>query len=326
MASTPGPRIVVTRRIPDPALELLREESDDVWVSPHDRPMTTEELHEAVAGADAILTLLHDRVDSAFLDAAGPQLAVLSNVAVGYDNVDVPAVIDHGVIFTNTPGVLTEATADIAFGLILMSTRRLAEGERMIRNGGSWSWNMFFMLGMGLQEKTLGIVGLGQIGVATARRAKAFGMNISYTGRRRAAPAVEAELDATYIHSVDDLLATADVVSLHCPLSDETRHLMDARRLALMKPTAYLINTTRGPVVDEAALAEALAAGTIAGAGLDVFEKEPEVHPALLAFDNVTLIPHLGSATIETRTAMGVLAARNAVAVLRGQAPLTPVT
>lgn len=326
MASAPGPRIVVTRRIPDPAIELLREAGGELWISPHDRPMTTEELHEAIAGADAVVTLLHDRVDGPFLDAAGNQLAVIANVAVGYDNVDVPAVIDRGVIFTNTPGVLTEATADIAFALILMSTRRLAEGERLIRSGGTWSWNMFFMLGTGLQGKTLGIVGMGKIGAATARRAKAFGMEIAYTGRRQAAPALDAELGAKYIGALDDLLATADVVSLHCPLSDETRHLIDARRLTMMKPTAHLINTTRGPVVDEAALAEALAAGTIAGAGLDVFEQEPKVHPALIPLDNVTLIPHLGSATIETRTAMGVLAARNAVAVLRGQAPLTPVT
>ncbi len=325
MASTPGPRIIVTRRIPDEALDVLSEAGGEVWVSPHDRPLTTDELHEAVAGADAVVTLLHDRVDAAFLDAAGDQLAVVANVAVGYDNADVPAMIDRGVTFTNTPGVLTEATADIAFALVLMSTRRLAEGDRMIRAGGSWSWNMFFMLGNGLQGKTLGIVGMGQIGAATARRARAFGMKIAYTGRHRAAAELDAELDATYIESLDDLLATADVVSLHCPLSPETRHLMDSRRLGLMKPTAHLINTTRGPVVDEAALVDALAAKVIAGAGLDVFEEEPKVHPGLITLENVTLIPHLGSATIETRTAMGVLAARNAVAVLRGQAPLTPV-
>ena len=272
------------------------------------------------------MTLLHDRVDAALLDAAGSQVAVIANVAVGYDNVDVPELIDRGIIFTNTPGVLTEATADIAFGLILMSTRRLAEGDRMIRAGGTWSWNMFFMLGNGIQGKRLGIVGMGKIGAATARRARAFGMEIAYTGRHRAPAALDAELGATYVESLEDLLATSDVVSLHCPLTEETRHLIDARRLSLMKPTAHLINTTRGPVVDEGALAEALAAGTIAGAGLDVFEHEPKVHPGLIPLENVTLIPHLGSATIETRTAMGVLAARNAVAVLRGQAPLTPVT
>jgi glyoxylate reductase len=317
------PRVVVTRRIPEPALELLRS-AGELWVSPKDRPLTREELFEAIAGADAVVTLLHDRVDDAFLDAAGPQLRVVANVAVGYDNVDVPAVTARGVRFTNTPGVLTEATADIAFALVLMATRRLAEGERLLRTGTPWSWNMFFMLGTGIQGKTLGIVGLGQIGAATARRARAFGMEIAYTGRRRATVELEQELDARFL-SLDELLASADVVSLHCPLSGETRHLIDAARLRQMKPDAYLVNTTRGPVVDEAALAAALRDGVIAGAGLDVFEREPEVHPALLPLDNVVLLPHLGSATVETRTAMAVLAARNAVAVLRGEQPPTPV-
>ena len=321
----PG-RIVVTRRIPEPALDLLHASDGDVWVSPHDRPLTAEELHAAVAGADAVLTLLHDRVDDAFLDAAGPGLRVVANVAVGYDNVDVAACARRGVAATNTPGVLTDATADLAFALILMATRRLGEGERLVRAGTRWSWSMFFLLGMGLQDKLLGIVGLGQIGTATARRARAFGMRIAYTGRRRAAPELEAELDATFVESLDELVARADVVSLHCPLTPATHHLIDAPRLARMRPSAYLVNTTRGPVVDEAALADALRDGVIAGAGLDVFEREPEVHPGLLELENVVLIPHLGSATVETRTAMGVLAARNALAVLAGEAPLTPIT
>jgi glyoxylate reductase len=316
-------RIVVTRRIPDPAIELL-EGAGDVWVSPHDRPLSADELHSAVAGADAAVTLLHDRVDDAFLDAAGPALRIVANVAVGYDNVDVEACTRRGVVVSNTPGVLTEATADIAFALILMSTRRLGEGERLIRARTPWSWNMFFMLGTGLQGKTLGIVGLGKIGQATARRARAFGMEIVYAGRRRAAEDVEAELSARFL-PLDELLTTADVVTLHCPLSAETRHLIDAAALARMQPSTHLVNTTRGPVVDEAALAEALRAGAIAGAGLDVFEREPEVHPDLLELENVVLIPHLGSATIETRTAMGVLAAENVVAVLGGSAPVTPV-
>jgi glyoxylate reductase len=316
-------RIVVTRRIPDPAIELL-EGAGDVWVSPHDRPLSTEELHEAVAGADAAVTLLHDRVDDAFLDAAGPGLRIVANVAVGYDNVDVEACARREVVVSNTPGVLTEATADIAFALILMSTRRLGEGERLIRSRTPWSWSMFFMLGTGLQGKTLGIVGLGKIGQATARRARAFGMEIAYAGRRRAPDEVEAELRARFL-PLDELLATADVVTLHCPLSSETRHLIDAAALARMRPSAHLVNTTRGPVVDEAALAEALRSGAIAGAGLDVFEREPEAQPELLGLQNVVLIPHLGSATIETRTAMGVLAAENVVAVLGGSAPATPV-
>jgi glyoxylate reductase len=316
-------RIVVTRRIPEPAIELLQG-AGDVWLSPHDRPLETGELHEAVAGADCVVALLHDRVDDAFLDAAGPGLRIVANVAVGYDNVDVAACAARGVVVTNTPGVLTEATADLAFALILMATRRLGEGERLIRAQTPWSWSMFFMLGSGIQGKTLGIVGLGKIGQATARRARAFGMEIAYSGRRRASTEVEAELGARFL-SFEELLGAADVVSLHCPLNAETRHLIDAAALDRMKPTAFLVNTTRGPVVDEAALAAALRDGAIVGAGLDVFEREPEVHPDLLDLENVVLIPHLGSATVETRTAMGVLAARNVVAVLAGEAPLSPV-
>jgi glyoxylate reductase len=316
-------RIVVTRRIPEPAIELL-ETVGDVWVSPHDRPLTTEELHAAVAGADGVVALLHDRVDGAFLDAAGPGLRIVANAAVGYDNIDVPACAGRGVVVSNTPGVLTEATADIAFALILMATRRLGEGERLIRSRTPWSWSMFFMLGSGIQGKTLGVVGLGKIGLATARRARAFGMEIAYAGRRRAAAEIEKELGARFL-PLEDLLAQADVVSLHCPLNAETRHLIDAEALGRMKPSAFLVNTTRGPVVDEAALAEALRTGAIAGAGLDVFEREPEVHEALLELENVVLIPHLGSATVETRTAMGVLAARNVAAVLGGARPVTPV-
>jgi glyoxylate reductase len=318
-----SPRIVVTRRIPAPALELL-EGAGELWLNPDDRPLERDELHGAVAGAEAAVTLLHDRVDGAFLDAAGPQLRVVANVAVGYDNVDVAACTARGVRFTNTPGVLTEATADLAFALVLMATRRLAEGERLIRARAPWNWNMGFMLGTGIQGKTLGVVGLGQIGTATARRARAFGMTIAYTGRRRAPAALEAELEASFL-PLEELLATADVVSLHVPLAEETRHLIDATRLAQMKPTAFLVNTTRGAVVDEQALATALRAGVIAGAGLDVFEREPEVHPDLLGLDNVVLLPHLGSATVETRTAMAVLAARNAIAVLEGREPPTPV-
>ena len=318
-----SPRVVVTRRIPAPALELLAEHAE-TWVSPHDRPLTTAELHDAVAGAEVAVTLLHDRVDDGFLDAAGAGLRGVCNVAVGYDNVDVAACRRRGVVVTNTPGVLTEATADIAFALVLMATRRLGEGERMIRSGTPWSWNMFFLLGTGIQGKTLGIVGMGGIGTAVARRARAFGMEILYSGRRRAAPELEAELGATYL-TLEELLAGADVVSLHCPLNDETRGLIGGEALARMKRSAFLVNTTRGPVVDEAALARALAEGTIAGAGLDVYEREPVVHPDLLGLENVVLLPHLGSATIETRTAMGLLAARNAVALLAGEPPLTPV-
>ncbi len=317
-------RVVVTRAIPEPAIDLLRAVAD-VWVSPHDRALSVAELHEAVGGADAIVALLHDRIDDALLTAAGPQLRIVANVAAGYDNADVPVFERHGVTFTNTPGVLTNATADIAISLILMTTRRLAEGERLIRTQEPWAWNMSFLLGSEIAGKTLGIVGLGQIGRATARRARAFGMEIVYSGRRRAETSVEVELDAQYV-SFDELLETADVVSLHCPLTDETWHLIDAARLAQMKRTAYLINTTRGPVVDEPALAVALRDRVIAGAGLDVFEHEPLVDEALIPLDNVVMVPHMGSATRETRTAMATLAARNVIEVLAGRPAISPVT
>jgi glyoxylate reductase len=313
------PRIAVARRLPEPALELLRA-AGEVWVSPHDRPLERAELERAVAGADAVLTLLHDRVDGELLDAAGAQLRIVANVAVGYDNVDLAAARQRGVAITNTPGVLTDATADLAFALILAVTRRLGEGERFVRSGRAWSWDMFFLLGSGLAGKTLGVVGLGAIGRATARRAEAFGMEIVYSGPRPVPGQTARHVE------LEELLETADVVTLHCPLTPATRHLLSAERLARMKPTAYLINTARGPIVDELALVEALRGGAIAGAGLDVFENEPQVQPGLLELENVVLLPHLGSATVETRTAMAVLAARNVVAVLGGEPPLTPVT
>jgi glyoxylate reductase len=319
-----APRIVVTRRIPEPALALLREDAD-VWVSPEDRPLSPGELRTASAGADALVTLLHDTVDGALLDAAGPQLRCVANVAVGYDNIDVAAAARRGVTVSNTPGVLTDATADLAMALILAVTRRISEGERLIRARTPWSWHMFFLLGSSLAGKTLGVVGFGGIGQATARRAHAFGMDILCTARREIPAPVRAAGGGAEQVGLDELLGRSDVVSLHCPLTPETRHLIDAGRLAQMRRDAYLVNTARGPVVDEPALVDALRAGTIRGAALDVFEHEPEVHPGLLDLDNVVLLPHLGSATIETRTAMAELAARNALAVLRGEAPLTPV-
>jgi glyoxylate reductase len=311
------PRIVVTRRLPEPALRALLESDADVWVAPEDRALEPDELHAAVSGADAVVTMLHDRVDDAFLDAAGPQLRVVANVAVGYDNVDVAAAGRREVIVTNTPGVLTDATADLAIALLLAVTRRLGEGDRLLRSRTPWAWSIDFMLGRGLRGKALGIVGYGAIGRATAARARAFGMEILYTQRRPGD-------DPGYVQ-LDELLERADVVSLHCPLTPETHHLIDAGALARMRPHAYLVNTARGPVVDEAALAAALRDGAIAGAGLDVFEHEPEVHPDLLGLDNVVLVPHLGSATVETRTAMAELAAANVLAVLAGKDPPTPI-
>ncbi|WP_353712031.1 D-glycerate dehydrogenase [Arthrobacter sp. K5] len=316
-------RVVVTGKVPDAALEKLRAEHEvDAWTGPES--ISREELLRRVAGADAIVSLLTERIDGELLDAAGPQLRVVSNVAVGYDNIDVPACTGRGIVATNTPGVLTEATADIAFGLILMATRRLGEGERLIRAGQPWKWGMFFLLGSSLQGKTLGVVGMGGIGQATARRAKAFGMDIVYQSRSEIDPAIAAELGARRV-DLDELLTVSDVVSLHCPYGPNTHHLIGAEQLAAMKSSTYLVNTARGPIVDEAALAAALREGVIAGAGLDVFEHEPQVHPELLDLENVTLVPHLGSATVETRTAMAVLAADNTLAVLRGEQPPTPI-
>jgi len=312
------PRVVVTRALPEPALASLRESGADVWVSPEDRALAPDELHAAIRGADAAVTMLHDTVDAAFLDAAGDRLRVIANVAVGYDNVDVDAARSRGVAVTNTPGVLTDATADLAIALLLAVTRRLGEAERLIRSGEPWAWSIDFMLGRGLRGKTLGIVGYGDIGRAVAARARAFGLEVVYTKRSRGDEPGQVELG--------ELLARSHVVSLHCPLTPETRHLIDADALAAMRDDAYLINTARGPVVDEPALAAALRDGVIAGAGLDVFEHEPQVHPDLLGLENVVLIPHLGSATVETRTAMAELAAANVVAVLAGDDPPTPVT
>lgn len=318
-----APRIAVTGRIPDAGFELLHEAGDVVAWDSLDVP-TVNEVHEMVAGAEAVLTLLTTKVDDAFLDAAGPQLKVVANVAVGYNNIDVAACARRGVVCTNTPGVLTEATADIAMALVLMSTRRLGEGERVIRSNTPWQWGMFYMLGSGIQGRRLGIVGMGDIGQALARRARAFGMTIAYSNRKPVAPSIETELGAEFM-SMDELLTTSDVVSINCPYSPTTHHLISSRELGMMKSSAHLVNTARGPIVDEAALVEALRTGEIAGAGLDVFEAEPTVHPGLLECENAVLVPHLGSATVETRSAMARLAAHNAVNVLNGVEPPTPI-
>jgi glyoxylate reductase len=310
-------KVVVTGKIPSGALTRLRAEHD-VLAWEESTPISREELLKRVGGADAIVSLLTEKIDEELLAAAGTQLKSVSNVAVGYNNIDVPACKTRSVLVTNTPGVLTEATADIAMSLILMTTRRLAEGERVIRAQQPWQWGMFYMLGSSIQGRQLGIVGMGQIGAAVARRARAFGMSIAYTKRTPLDAATHKELDAKHVE-LDELLATSDVVSLHCPYSPETHHFMNAIQLAKMKSSAYLINTARGPVVDEAALADALQRNVIAGAGLDVFEKEPVVHEGLLGLENAVLIPHLGSATVETRAAMADLAATNALAILGGK-------
>ncbi|HKH64342.1 MAG TPA: D-glycerate dehydrogenase [Solirubrobacterales bacterium] len=318
-----GSIFAVTNLLPAPALEMLRG-AGELRLDERETAIPRPDLLELVSGADAVLTLLHDRVDAELLDAAGPRLQCVANVAVGYDNVDLEAAAARGVLVTNTPGVLDDATADLTLALLLAATRRLAEGDRLVRSGRGWSWGMSFMLGSGLRGKLLGIVGLGGIGRKVAERARAFGMKIAYHSRHPAPAEVVAALSAEQL-PLEQLLAEADVLSLHCPLTPQTHHLIGAAELASMKPTAVLINAARGPVVDERALAAALRSGVIAAAGLDVYEDEPRVEPALLELDNVVLAPHLGSATVETRTAMAELAARNAISVLSGQGPLTPV-
>jgi len=320
--ATTSPRIVVCGRIPAPAIDTLHT-AGEVWAWDRDEVVPTDVRDWELATADAAVTLLTDRVDAAFLDAA-PRLRIVANVAVGYNNIDVEACRERGVVVTNTPGVLTDATADLAMALILMTTRRLGEGERLIRSGNAWQWGMFMMLGTGVQQRRLGIIGMGGIGTALARRARAFGMTIAYHNRSPISAEVAGELDAERL-DLDELLATSDVVSLNCPYSEATHHLIDGRALRVMRDDAVLINTARGPVVDEAALVNALREGFIGAAGLDVYENEPEVHPGLLTLDNVVLLPHLGSATVETRTAMAQLAARNVVEVLAGRPPLTAV-
>jgi glyoxylate reductase len=308
----------VTRRLPASVLARLEAVCDiDLW---SDRTaIPREQLLAHVAGKHALVCLLTDTIDAAVLDAAGPTLKIVANVAVGYNNIDVPACHARGVAATNTPDVLTNACADFTWALIMAITRRLGEGERVVRAGTWTGWALDYMLGMELRGKQLGIVGMGRIGRAVAEKAPAFGMQVAYTARK------EADLEGAVHMPLDRLLATSDVVSLHCPMTEDTRHLINETALMRMKRSAYLINTARGPVVDEGALARALRDGRLAGAALDVYEREPIVHPDLLPLENVLLIPHLASATTETRTAMADLAVSNALAVLAGRPPLTPV-
>jgi glyoxylate reductase len=312
------PRTLVTRKLPSAVIAKL-EAASDVDLYTGSKAISREELLQRVHGVDAIVCLLTEAIDAAVLDAAGPQLKIVANVAVGFNNIDVAACRARGIAVTNTPDVLTNACADFTWALILAITRRFGEGERVVRAGAWGGWALDYMLGMELRGKQLGLVGLGRIGRAVAEKAPAFGMTVAYTAR------TTADLPNATQMPLDRLLSTSDVVSLHCPMTAETRHLIDQKALTRMKRTAYLINTSRGPVVDEGALAWALKERLIAGAALDVYEKEPEIHPGLMPLENVLLIPHLASATTETRTAMADLAVSNAVAVLNGQPPLTPV-
>lgn len=297
------------------------EEACDVDLNDRDTFLTHDELVARVRGKQGLIAMLPDTVDRAVLEAGLPDLKIVAAVAVGINNIDAKAAAELGVAVTNTPDVLTESTADLTWSLILGIMRRVTEGDRLVRRGGWKAWAFDFMLGTELRGKQLGIVGFGRIGRAVAARAAAFGVRVAYFARNPQAPQVEG----CEPMPLDRLLATSDIVSLHCPLTPETRHLIDQTALARMKRSAYLINASRGPVVDEAALAWALKNRLIAGAGLDVYENEPGVLPELMTLENVLLCPHLGSATSETRTAMADLAARNIVAVLTGQPPLTPV-
>lgn len=313
--------VFVSGTLPGDAVERLRAEHEVV----QDDAGIASDAFASVAGrVDAIVALLTDRIDDALL-ARCPKLRVVANVAVGIDNVDRAACAVRGVVVTNTPDVLTEATADLAFGLLLAAARRIAEGDRFVRAGKWQGWTPTFFLGSRVHGMTLGLVGLGRIGGAVARRARGFGMHVLYTQRRRLPEPLERALGATWVPTLDELLPHADAVSIHCPLTPETRHLFDASRLAKMKPGSVLVNTARGPIVDEAALADALEHGPLFAAGLDVFEAEPKIHPALLARENAILAPHIGSADGPTRAAMASSAANNVLSVLRGDAPLTPV-
>ncbi|MHA2621621.1 MAG: 2-hydroxyacid dehydrogenase [bacterium JZ-2024 1] len=313
------PRVLVTRRLPEPAETIIREVCEyEVW--PHPIPIPRDILLEKVRGVHGILSLLTDRMDAEAMDAAGPNLKVISNYAVGYDNVVLEDAKARGIVVTNTPGVLTETTADLTWALLMAAARRIAEGDRFTRSGEWKGWDPLQLLGVDVFGKTLGIIGLGRIGVAVARRATGFQMRILYTDVQPF-PDRERETGARYV-SLDELLRESDFISIHSPLTPQTRHLINAEAFRKMKPTAVLVNAARGPVVDEVALVEALREGRIFAAGLDVYENEPRLAPGLANLPNVVLAPHLGSASRETRAKMAELAAKNLVLVLQGKEPL----
>jgi glyoxylate reductase len=318
------PRVFVARRIPDEGLEAVSAVCDmDLWED--ELPPPRDELLRRVAGCDGVLALLTDRVDDEFLDAAGPGLRVVSNYAVGFDNIDVPACTRRGIPVGNTPGVLTDTTADLAWALLMAAARRLPEGDRYVRDAKWKTWGPLLLLGPDVHGATIGIVGFGRIGQAVARRAHGFGMEILYHDVNELPAEVTEPLGATYV-PLDDLLARSDFVSLHVNLTAETRHLIDDRTLALMKPTAILVNTSRGPVVDQAALARALDADVIAGAALDVTDPEPiPMDDPLVGRDDCLIVPHIASASRSTRGKMAEMAAANLVAGVRGERLPTPV-
>ena len=317
------PRVLITRRVPPPAVELLRDAGLAADVCDQDDPPDRPTLLKRVPGVAGLITMLSERVDGELLKAAGPSLRVVANFAVGFDNIDIPACAAAGVRVTNTPGVLTDATADLAWALILSAARRVVEGDKLVRSGQWTGWTPLQLLGLQLTGSTLGLVGAGRIGTAVGLRSLGFGMNVLYADER-VNPELEQRVGAKRV-ALDQLLPAADVLSLHVPLTPQTRHLINAARLATMKPTAILINTSRGPVVDEAALVAALRNRRIAAAGFDVYEHEPRLTPGLADLPNVVLLPHLGSAATATRQKMSRMVAENVIAVLSGREPPNPV-
>lgn len=323
MAKTKKPLVVVTRKLPD-RVETRMCELFDAQLNLADKPMSQAELVEAVKTADVLVPTITDRIDAAVIGKAGEQLKLIANFGTGVDNIDVKAAHERGITVTNTPGVLTEDTADMTMALILAVPRRLAEGFEVLEHGNWQGWSPTWMLGHRIWGKRLGIIGMGRIGQAVARRARAFGMSIHYHNRRRVAPRIEEELGATYWESLDQMLARMDIVSINCPHTPATYHLLSARRLKLMQPEAYIVNTARGEVIDENALIRLIANGELAGAGLDVFEHAPAINPKLLKLaraGKVVVLPHMGSATIEGRIEMGEKVIVNIRTFLDGHKP-----
>ena len=320
--NTKRPLVIVTRKLPD-TVETRMRELFDARLNVSDAPMSQADLVQAAKSADVLVPTVTDRIDRAAISQAGPQLKLIANFGTGVDNIDLDTARNRGIIVTNTPGVLTEDTADMTMALILAVPRRLTEGAMLLKNPKThWTgWSPTWMLGHRIWGKRLGIIGMGRIGQAVARRARAFGLQIHYHNRRRVAEAVERELEATYWDSLDQMLARMDIVSVNCPHTPATFHLLSARRLKLLKPSAYIVNTARGEVIDENALARMVESREIAGAGLDVFEHEPAINPKLLASDHVVVLPHMGSATLEGRVDMGEKVIINIKTFMDGHAP-----
>lgn len=318
--SAPRLKVVLTRRLPD-GVETRMRELFDAELNLTDRAMDRSSLEAAVQRAEVLVPTITDEIDAALIASAGPQLKMIANFGAGVDHIDIEAAVGRGLIVTNTPGVLTEDTADLAMALILAVSRRIVEGARAVADGKFEGWTPTWMCGRKLWGKRLGIVGMGRIGQALARRARAFGMQVHYHNRKPVSPMIAEELGATWWDDLDQMLARMDVISLNCPATKETHHLLSAERLARLQPHALLINTARGDLIDEAALAEAVASRRIAGAGLDVFENEPAIHPGLMHQTNVVLLPHLGSATLEARQDMGDRVIANILTFRNGHRP-----